>query len=110
MMIMMEMVGIARMLVGGLFSIIGAVGLLRFPDVYTRSHAQTVVNVGGACLILLGVMFFSFFSPLFVKAFFLIVFIFAASPVGTHAITKAAYISGIKPIAGKDEWKKLKKK
>ena len=103
------MIGIYLMIIGGVFAIIGAIGLVRFPDVYTRSHAQTVVNVGGVILILVGVIIDSFFSTLFVKALFLIVFIFVTSPVGTHAITRAAYLSGIKPKTRKDEWKSLKK-
>jgi multicomponent Na+:H+ antiporter subunit G len=97
------------MFVGGIFSVIGSLGLVRFPDVYIRSHAQTVVNVGGIVFILVGVMIESFFSTLFIKALFLIIFIYVTSPVGTHAITKAAYLSGVKPIAKKDEWKKLKR-
>jgi multicomponent Na+:H+ antiporter subunit G len=97
------------MLIGGIISIIGSLGLVRFPDVYTRSHAQTVVNVGGVCLVLLGVMISTFYSLLFVKSLFLIIFIFVTSPVGTHAITKAAYLSGVKPKVRKDEWKSLKK-
>ncbi len=103
------MIGLAFMIIGGIFSIIGAIGLVRFPDVYTRSHAQTVVNVGGICMVLLGVMAESFYSLSFVKAFFLVIFIFVTSPVGTHAITKAAYLSGVKPVAKRDEWKRLKK-
>jgi len=103
------MIGLILMLIGGIFSIIGSFGLVRFPDVYTRSHAQTVVNVGGVCLILVGVMINNFYSLLFVKALFLIIFIFITSPVGTHAITKAAYLSGVKPVAKTDEWKNLKK-
>ncbi|MCK5022688.1 MAG: monovalent cation/H+ antiporter subunit G [Candidatus Aenigmarchaeota archaeon] len=99
------MIGIILMIIGGVFSIIGSIGLVRFPDVYTRSHAQTVVNVGGLCLILVGVMIDNFFSTIFVKALFIIIFIFVTSPVGTHAITKAAYLSGVKPIAKRDEWK-----
>ena len=98
------MFGIVLMLVGSTLSIIGALGLLRFPDVYARSHAQTVVNVGGTMLILLGAMLDTFYSFLFIKALFLIIFIFFTSPVGTHAITKAAYIYGVKPKVHKNEW------
>lgn len=101
--------GILLMLAGGVFSVIGAIGLIRFPDVYSRSHAQTVVNVGGTCLILIGVMIDNFSSPLLIKSLFLIIFIFFTSPVGTHAITKAAYLSGVKPKVRKNEWKRLKK-
>ena len=97
--------GIAIMLLGGVFAIIGAIGLLRFPDVYARSHAQTVVTVAGTCLVLIGVMIDYYQTLLMVKCVFLIIFIFLTSPAGTHAITKAAYLSGVKPKVKKDEWK-----
>ncbi|NIP40900.1 MAG: hypothetical protein GTN39_05270 [Candidatus Aenigmarchaeota archaeon] len=103
------MIGFALMLIGGLLAIIGSLGLIRFHDVYSRSHAQTVVNVGGLCLILLGVMVDHFFSVFSVKSLFLIILIFVTAPVATHAITKAAYLSGIKPRVIEDEWKKLKR-
>ncbi|MCX6818360.1 MAG: monovalent cation/H(+) antiporter subunit G [Candidatus Aenigmarchaeota archaeon] len=97
--------GIVIMLLGGVFAIIGAIGLIRFPDVYARSHAQTVVTVGGTCLVLIGVMIDYYQTLLLVKCVFLIIFIFLTSPAGTHAITKAAYLSGVKPKVKKDEWK-----
>jgi len=106
---MMVTAGILLMLAGGVFSVIGAIGLLRFPDVYSRSHAQTVVNVGGTCLTLIGVMIDYFSTPFFLKSLFVVIFIFLTSPVGTHAITKAAYLSGVKPKVKRDEWKRLKK-
>lgn len=98
------MIGLILMFIGSIFSIIGSIGLVRFPDVYTRSHAQTVVNVGGVIFIMVGAMIDNFYSLIFVKALFLIIFIYFTSPVGTHAITKAAYLSGVKPIAKKDDW------
>lgn len=98
-------IGIVIMLLGGVFAIIGAIGLIRFPDVYARSHAQTVVTVAGTCLVLIGVMIDYYRTLLLVKCVFLIIFIFLTSPAGTHAITKAAYLSGVKPKVKKDEWK-----
>jgi multicomponent Na+:H+ antiporter subunit G len=100
------MIGIIIMIIGAVIAIIGSLGLIRFPDVYSRSHAQTVVNVGGVCVMLLGVMVDQFFSAFFVKSLFLIILIFVTSPVATHAITKAAYLSGVKPKVIEDEWKK----
>jgi multicomponent Na+:H+ antiporter subunit G len=91
------MIGFALILAGSVISVIGALGLLRFPDIYTRSHAQTVVNVGGTCLILIGVSLGNFLSLYSVKSLLLIIFIFLTSPVGTHAIARAAYKSGVKP-------------
>ena len=92
------MIGFLLIAMGSIISVIGAVGLIRFPDIYTRSHAQTVINVGGTCLILIGVVLeaplFSFYS---IKSILLVVFIFLTSPVGSHAIARAAYKSGVKP-------------
>jgi monovalent cation/proton antiporter MnhG/PhaG subunit len=39
----------------------------------------------------------------------LIIFIFLTSPVGTHAITRAAYRAGVKPKVKKDEWASSKR-
>jgi multicomponent Na+:H+ antiporter subunit G len=102
------MLGEILMFIGGVFSLIGSIGLHRFPDVYSRSHAQTVINVGGTLSILCGIIIQTFFSSLSIKAIFLAILIFLTSPVGTHAIAKAAYLSGIKPKVKKDEWGKSK--
>ncbi|MCX6814320.1 MAG: monovalent cation/H(+) antiporter subunit G [Candidatus Aenigmarchaeota archaeon] len=92
------MIGWILIFTGSIISVIGALGLIRFPDIYSRTHAQTVVNVGGTCVILLGVFFQApFFSLYSVKSILLIIFIFLTSPVGSHAIARAAYKSGVKP-------------
>ncbi len=97
------MIGMFLIFLGSAISIIGAIGLIRFPDIYSRTHAQTVVNVGGTCLILLGVVFENPFSLYSVKSVLLIAFIFLTSPVGSHAIARAAYKSGVKPKVQEDE-------
>jgi multicomponent Na+:H+ antiporter subunit G len=97
------MIGLILIFIGSAISVIGAAGLVRFPDIYSRSHAQTVVNVGGTCLILFGVFLETFPSLYSVKSMLLIVFIFLTSPVGTHAIARAAYKSGVKPRVHEDE-------
>ncbi|MEM5812150.1 MAG: monovalent cation/H(+) antiporter subunit G [Candidatus Aenigmatarchaeota archaeon] len=92
------MIGFILILIGSMISLIGSLGLIRFPDIYTRTHAQTVINVGGTCLLLFGVFLDMPFPSLYSsKSLLLIVFIFLTSPVGTHAIARAAYKSGFKP-------------
>jgi multicomponent Na+:H+ antiporter subunit G len=91
------MIGLIVIFIGSIISVIGALGLIRFPDIYTRSHAQTAINVGGTCLILLGASLETFLSIYSVKSILLIIFIFLTSPAATHAIARAAYISGVKP-------------
>jgi multicomponent Na+:H+ antiporter subunit G len=107
---MLETLGFGIMIIGGIISVIGSLGLVRFPDVYSRSHAQTVVNVGGACLMLIGAAFEMSGVTSIAKIAFLILLVFATSPVGTHAITKAAYKSGVIPKVSKDEWKPMSEK
>jgi len=85
------MIGLVFIFLGALIAIVGSIGLLRFPDVFTRSHAQTVINVGGVTLMLIGFVFEMLNSLIVWKFLILIVLIFVTSPVATHAITKAAY-------------------
>lgn len=91
------MIGVVIMAIGAVVCAIGAIGLLRFPDVYTRTHAQTVINVGGTCLILLGAFAETFWSIASIKSMLIIVFVLLTSPIGSHAIARAAYKSGITP-------------
>ncbi len=80
---------------GSAFAIIGAIGILRFPDVYTRLHANTVCTVGGAVSILIAL---AYSSPLFSATKYVIIILFIAltSPAGSHIIANAAYHAGVK--------------
>lgn len=86
---------------GLFFTFVGSLGLLRFPDFYTRLHATGKCDTLGAGLIIIGLMIYHFFHyrDLFipVKLIFLIIFIFIANPTATHTIMKTAYNLGIKP-------------
>lgn len=85
------MIGTILSLIGSAGTVIGCIGLLRFPDVYTRSHAQTVVMVSGITLILLGIFIETLETAISWKIIIIILLIFIASPTATHAITKSAY-------------------
>lgn len=96
--------GIVTSLLGAglFFTFVGSIGLLRFPDFYTRLHATGKCDTLGAGLIILGLLIYHFFyypeTPLIpAKLIFLIFFIFIANPTATHALMKAAYQMGIKP-------------
>jgi multicomponent Na+:H+ antiporter subunit G len=87
---------------GVFFLLIGSVGLLRFPDFYTRLHATGKCDTLGAGLIILGAMIYHLFQYsgtllVIAKLAFLVFFIFIANPTATHAIMKAAYKAGVKP-------------
>ncbi|MHC1636294.1 MAG: monovalent cation/H(+) antiporter subunit G [Candidatus Methanospirareceae archaeon] len=100
---MLEMVGIIAMflmVMGAFFMITGAIGLIRFPDFYTRLHAIGKCDTLGEVLILLGCMIYSFFSGFELvapKLAFIILFLLVANPTSTHAMMKAAFKTGVKP-------------
>jgi multicomponent Na+:H+ antiporter subunit G len=87
----------ACLLAGGFFCAVGAIGLLRMPDFYTRMHAASVTDTLGAGLILLGLMLQA--GPTLVAAKLAMVglLLFFSAPVAAHALTKAAMTRGLAP-------------
>ena len=68
---------------GGAFCLIGAVGILRMPDFYTRVHAASVTDVVGSFAILLGLALQAGASLVTVKLLFIAALIFFTSPAAT---------------------------
>lgn len=92
----------ALLLAGSFFTIVGAAGLVRMPDVYTRMHAASVTDTLGAGLLLLGFMLQAGLSLVSLKLVFLFVLFFFVGPVATHAVANAALHYGIKPMLSED--------
>ncbi len=97
---MNETVGSILILIGLTFDFFGCLGLVRFPDVYTRLQASAKCITLGTCGILLGLICFKGFSAAGIKALLCVVFIILTAPVSAHALARAAYRSGVKPWAG----------
>jgi multicomponent Na+:H+ antiporter subunit G len=83
---------------GGLFSIIGGIGLLRMPDFYTRVHAASVTDTLGAGLILLGLILQAGWTLVMAKLVVVGLLVFFTSPAATHALARAALGRGLKPL------------
>jgi multicomponent Na+:H+ antiporter subunit G len=82
---------------GLFFTVVAAVGLIRLPDLYTRSHATSKADTLGTILTLVGVgLVFQAGVPR-VKLVLLAVFMLVTTPTATHAITRAAHDQGIEP-------------
>ncbi|WP_313952535.1 monovalent cation/H(+) antiporter subunit G [Accumulibacter sp.] len=88
----------ACLLAGGLFCCIGALGLLRMPDFYTRMHAGSVTDTLGAGLVLLGLMLQAGLTLVTVKLVMIGLLLFFSSPAAGHALAKAAISRGLKPL------------
>ncbi len=93
----------ACLVAGGVFCVIGAIGLLRMPDFYTRMHAASVTDTLGAGFILLGLMLQSGLTLVAAKLLMVGLLIFFASPTATHALARAAMARGLQPLLHRDE-------
>jgi multicomponent Na+:H+ antiporter subunit G len=95
---LIEIVISLLILIGVFFSVVGSVGLIRLPDVYTRLHAVTKsATLGIIALLSSVVLFFLGTDHVFTGKIFLgILFVFLTGPVAGHMIGRAAYKSGVK--------------
>lgn len=84
---------------GSVFCIVGGIGMLRMPDLFTRAHAASVIDTLGAGLILLGLLIQAGLTLVAAKLLVIGLLLFFASPTSTHALAKAAMVRGMKPMA-----------
>ena len=91
--ILLQAIAALAVIGGTLFSVIGVLGYVRLPDVYTRLHAVGKVGVFGVVLLLVGAIAW---TPLGLgKGLVLIALLLLAGPVTAHALASAAYRIGI---------------
>lgn len=92
--------------IGVFFNVLAGVGLLRFPDVYTRLHAGTKCTTFGSIFLIGSVILIGFKmwwdgningSVLSIHSIFALIAILLTNPVGAHAIARAAHRSGVMP-------------
>lgn len=89
----------AALVTGGLvFTLAGAIGVLRLPEFYTRMHAAGVTDTLGAEMVLIGLAIQAGFTLLAAKILLVGLFLFLTSPTATHAIAYAAQKSGLDPL------------
>ncbi len=83
------------LLIGGLFVLLGALGLLRMPDVYNRIQAGTKAVTLGALSFLIGIglLYPEWWSKLLCIAGFILF----TNPVGSSTIARAVYLAGVRP-------------
>ena len=88
------------LMLGSLFSVVGAIGLLRLPDFYTRMHGGALTDTLGAWLILLGLMLQAPEHGYLVAVKLVMIGLLLAltSPVSTHALARSALHHGQEPL------------
>jgi multicomponent Na+:H+ antiporter subunit G len=96
----LDIVSWVLLLTGSGFAIVGAIGLLRFPDVYARMHAAGITDTLGAGLIVGGLMVQAGFTQVTIKLGLILIFMMFTSPTSTYALANAAFSRGLKPVLG----------
>lgn len=76
-------------LTGAIFILISAIGILRYDDLYSRMQASTKATSFGVLLIVFGAAIFFNEAFVYLKAVFIILFIFLTAPLGAHSISKS---------------------
>lgn len=89
----METLGQILILIGSVFSLLGALGILRMPDIYNRLQAGTKATTLGALSLILGV---GLLNPAFLgKSILLIVFIVLTNPISSSTIARSGRRAGV---------------
>ena len=81
----------ACLLMGLFFMFVGALGVVRLPDAYNRIHAASICVTLGLSAMLVAACFHLGAAPIIMKSIITIVFIFVATPIGSHMLAKAAH-------------------
>lgn len=104
--IFIEVLSWILILGGGTFSVVGAVGMLRFPDFWSRLHAASVTESGGVILLLAGMALQAGWGLIALKLVLIGILLFITGPTATHAVANAALVSGLRPtsdVEGEDD-------
>ncbi|KGL37501.1 cation:proton antiporter [Listeria newyorkensis] len=98
--VIIEIIISIMILIGASLSILAAIGVIRLPDVYTRTHAAGISNTFGVSLLLFATVGYFFHSGegFNARVLLAILFIYLTTPIASHLINRAAYDTGV-PLA-----------
>jgi multicomponent Na+:H+ antiporter subunit G len=92
-----ELLASAFLVSGAFFVLVGGIGVLRMPDLYTRMHAASVTETMGTLLLMIGLMILAGWSLPGFKLFATLLFLLFTGPVAAYAVANTALIAGVKP-------------
>lgn len=106
----MDIVVTLLLICGFLFFIGGAVGIIRFPDFYSRLHPAGMIDSMGILLSMSAIALYILVHDFSIaglltalKVILIVVFVYITSPTATHAIVDAGVRAGMKPWTKDDE-------
>lgn len=101
--LLLDIISWAFIVSGGVFCLIGGIGLIRLPDMFARMHGASLIDTLGIGLILAGLMVQAGFTLVTAKLILILIFVFFTSPTSTHALARAALNGGLVPEVEKDD-------
>ena len=103
--LVVEIASWVLILLGSFFTVVGAFGLVRMPEVFTRMHAASVTDTLGVGFLILGMGLQAGLSLVTLKLVFLLALFVFTGPVVTHALAQACLHEGIEPLLAEDRRK-----
>ena len=91
------------LLLGSFLCLSGGVGIIRFPDFYTRMHAVGVTDTLAAAMILIGLILLNHELLVELKLLLILVMTISISPVASHALAKAAFKNDLAPLSNSND-------
>lgn len=83
--------------IGGFFTFVAAVGVLRLDDLYMRMHAASKAGTLGSGVLLIALAVYSHETDVVLRALAGVVFFILTAPISAHLLARAAYLVGYKP-------------
>ncbi len=96
--LLLDIIAFPILLAGGFFCIVGAIGLNRMPDIFTRMHATSVSDTLGVGLLILGMLIQTTDWTVAVRLVIILVVLYTTGAVASHALARAALHDGEKPL------------
>lgn len=93
---MSEFLVSAFLIVGGAFTLIGSIGLVRFPDFFSRLHGPSkATTLGVGATLMASLIHFNAQGDFGLKELLITFFVFLTAPVSAHLLCKAAFKLGL---------------
>jgi multicomponent Na+:H+ antiporter subunit G len=100
---LLDLLSGALLIAGTVLLVAAAIGVVRFPDFYTRLHAAGKGDTMGQALVLMGLMLVAGASLVSLKLGLIVFFIFILNPTATHALAHGAWVCGVRPLVGDEK-------
>lgn len=87
---------------GSAFLLIGAIGMIRLPDMFSRMHGAGVIDTLGVIMLFAGMILQAGVSLVAVKILLIVLFLMFTLPTTTHALARTAVAAGLMPLSDDD--------